>query len=69
MASEYGYEDQAKIEDTLRLVKNMLFGEVGICMGSIKIFSNGDIMSDFLINEYGSHFTMDIKKDGSRVEK
>lgn len=66
--AKYGYEDQIKVEDTLRLVKSMLFEEVGVHMGTIKIFSNGDIMSDFLIDEDGSHFTMDIKKDGGRVE-
>lgn len=69
MAREYVYEDQEKIEDTLRLVKSMLCEEVGVCMATIKIFSNGDIMSNILIDEDGSHFSMDIKKDGCRVEK
>lgn len=69
MSRQYNYEDQIKIEDTLRLVKNMLCEEVGVCMGTIKIFSNGDVMSNFLIDEDGSHLAMDIKKDGDRVEK
>lgn len=67
----YTYEDQAVIEKELRRFKEEICGasKLGARMATVKIFSNGDIMSDFLIDDDGSRFSMDIKKDGCRVEK
>lgn len=60
-------EDQDKIEDALSSLVEELCGEVGILGAAIKVCCNGDVSAEFLIDEAGSAFHIEISEDRDSV--
>lgn len=67
--AEYTHEEQYKIEKTLNELREFVCVEIGAERADIRIYANGDLMSNFLIEKNGSGFSVDIKKNGARTEK